>query len=115
MNMYLQQCSNCFRGFAKPQRLDSSGNLAKLSKDSRGADQGEGAPLNKALETSSSNDMENNGNNTRQQRTSSSISANNHIQETPSTSDSNTSNPFVNHGTYQWSSLFIDVLGKPIE
>jgi len=96
-------CSNCFRGFAKPQRLDSSGNLAKLSKDSRGADQGEGAPLNKALETSSSNDMENNGNNTRQQRTSSSISANNHIQETPSTSDSNTSNPFVNHALNLWT------------
>lgn len=65
-----------------------------------GADKGETVPLNNSFETSSSNEMENNGISAHHLRPSSSISANHHISETRASAENDANSPFVNHGTF---------------
>lgn len=101
----MQQCGNCFGRFTKSQKLDLGS-----TKDSLGADKGETVPLNNSFETSSSNEMENNGISAHHLRPSSSISANHHISETRASAENDANSPFVNHGTFFYFLMFIPVL-----
>jgi len=94
-------CGNCFGRFTKSHRLDPE-NL--FSKDSRGAVEGETVPLNKPLETSSSNEMENNGSSSRQQQRSlPSVSANHRMSEIQSPAENDANGPYVNHALRMWT------------
>ncbi|XP_024384128.1 uncharacterized protein [Physcomitrium patens] len=91
-------CGNCFGRFTKSQKLDLGS-----TKDSLGADKGETVPLNNSFETSSSNEMENNGISAHHLRPSSSISANHHISETRASAENDANSPFVNHALKMWT------------
>lgn len=98
LRFYVYQCGNCFGRFTKSQKLD-----LRTTQDFLGADIGEAVPLNNPLGTSSSNEMENNGSNSCQQRPSSSIDANHLSLEAHSPAENDVNSPYVNHGTHYLS------------
>ncbi len=96
----LQQSSNCLGGFSKSHHLDDSTvNLPKRNKESGRGSQRNASPFDRSWWTSSSNEMENNGNIPHQQRSMLSLSTNHNAQETQATTSNNVNNAaFVNHG-----------------
>jgi hypothetical protein len=96
----LQQSSNCLGGFSKSHHLDDSTvNLPKQNKESGRGSQRNASPFDRSWWTSSSNEMENNGNIPHQQRSTLSLSTNHNAQETQATTSDNVNNAaFVNHG-----------------
>nr|PNR39433.1 hypothetical protein PHYPA_019711 [Physcomitrium patens] len=100
-------CGNCFGRFTKSQKLD-----LRTTQDFLGADIGEAVPLNNPLGTSSSNEMENNGSNSCQQRPSSSIDANHLSLEAHSPAENDVNSPYVNHALRRWTEERREWLGN---
>ncbi|KAH8937026.1 hypothetical protein BDL97_16G004500 [Sphagnum fallax] len=101
----LQQSSNCLGGFSKSHHLDDSTvNLPKQNKESGRGSQRNASPFDRSWWTSSSNEMENNGNIPHQQRSTLSLSTNHNAQETQATTSDNVNNAaFVNHALILWT------------
>jgi hypothetical protein len=101
----LQQSSNCLGGFSKSHHLDDSTvNLPKQNKESGRGSPRNASPFDRSWWTSSSNEMENNGNIPHQQRSSLSLSTNHNAQETQATTSNNVNNAaFVNHALILWT------------
>lgn len=101
----LQQSSNCLGGFSKSHHLDDSTvNLPKQNKESGRGSQRNTSPFDRSWWTSSSNEMENNGNIPHQQRSTLSLSTNHNAQETQATTSNNVNNAaFVNHALILWT------------
>lgn len=97
--------SNCLGGFSKSHHLDNSTvNLPKQNKESGRGSQRNASPFDRSWWTSSSNEMENNGNIPHQQRSTLSLSTNHNAQETQATTSNNVNNAaFVNHALILWT------------